>query len=438
MRLRSFAPIAALFFATATTAATVDAADSTAKPASKEIAKGKPAKPDHGAKKKIAALIDKHHKSLKKLPQLPAASPGAKPEAAKPSKKEAKAEAKKAEAKKEEAKKEQKASKDEPPPELTGSLPQSKIADKKKSDAAAKKVEKTEAKSKDEKKSDAAKKESKKDEKRTDAPAKKADANSKEGGGVAAKEKKSTALGKKAKGEKCLSTPVSFTRSDGSPETAFPLTTCDGKVAAGAIGHLSVLARPYTVKAPKVIPASTLKPGKKDSTKFELAPGIGRVNDGIPLRLQAIATRFPGRTITVVSGYRPASTGSLHAKASAFDIRVEGVTNETLVAFCKTLKDTGCGYYPNSFFVHVDVRPAGTGHVYWIDTSGPGEKPNYVKSWPPPLPPLPTSKNDEAKASSKDATKVETKDTLIDSKPKDILPTTDEKTIGADEDGTHD
>jgi hypothetical protein len=54
------------------------------------------------------------------------------------------------------------------------------------------------------------------------------------------------------------------------------------------------------------------------------------------------------------------------------------------VAFCRGLRDTGCGYYPNSSFVHFDVRPGGTGHVYWIDASGPGEAARYVSSWPPP------------------------------------------------------
>jgi hypothetical protein len=66
------------------------------------------------------------------------------------------------------------------------------------------------------------------------------------------------------------------------------------------------------------------------------------------------------------------------------DFRIEGVKNEDVVAFCKTLDDTGCGYYPNSSFVHVDVRDPGAGHVAWIDASGPGEAPRYVASWPPP------------------------------------------------------
>ena len=130
-------------------------------------------------------------------------------------------------------------------------------------------------------------------------------------------------------------------------------------------------------------------------------------------RMQAIADKFPGKTITLVSGYRPASKGSPHQAARAFDIRIDGVTNESLVAFCKTLQDTGCGYYPNSYFVHVDVRKSGVGHVYWIDTSGPGEKPNYVKQWPLPLP--------------KAAPKVE----KTDDGP---APTTDTKEIGPLED----
>jgi hypothetical protein len=63
---------------------------------------------------------------------------------------------------------------------------------------------------------------------------------------------------------------------------------------------------------------------------------------------------------------------------------VAGVSSEELVAFCKTLPDTGCGYYPNSSFVHLDVRGSGVGSVTWIDASGPGQAPHYVPTWPPP------------------------------------------------------
>ncbi len=121
-----------------------------------------------------------------------------------------------------------------------------------------------------------------------------------------------------------------------------------------------------------------------------LAPGVRRVDPGLVARLQTIADHFakPGmpQRVAIVSGYRPESVGSFHASAQALDFRLEGVPNEAVVDFCKTLENTGCGYYPNSSFVHVDVRAPGTGHVAWIDTSAPGEAPHYVSSWPPPPP----------------------------------------------------
>jgi Bacterial protein of unknown function (DUF882) len=125
---------------------------------------------------------------------------------------------------------------------------------------------------------------------------------------------------------------------------------------------------------------------KKKGT--DVAKGIKRVDPGLPMRLQAIADHFTKKgaaaKFSIVSGYRPASIGSMHQSGRAVDFRLEGVKNEEVVAFCKTLVDTGCGYYPNSSFVHMDVREPGTGHTSWIDASGPGEQPKYVHAWPPP------------------------------------------------------
>jgi hypothetical protein len=64
------------------------------------------------------------------------------------------------------------------------------------------------------------------------------------------------------------------------------------------------------------------------------------------------------------------------------DISVMGVPNAALFELCRTLDDVGCGFYPNSKFVHLDVRRPGTGHAFWIDASGPGEPSRYVDSWP--------------------------------------------------------
>jgi hypothetical protein len=191
-----------------------------------------------------------------------------------------------------------------------------------------------------------------------------------------AKKKKSKRTKGKAKVKAkppCLHGAVTIAR--GTEQDTFPLTQCDGSPLKKAVDMLSVLARPGNVLRPK-----------------HGAPlaGIRRLDAGLVERLQHVADRFGhGHSVTmhIISGYRPNSVGSYHASAQALDFRVDGVANEQLVAFCKTLPDTGCGYYPNSTFVHLDVRAPGTGHVAWIDASGPGERPHYVSAWPPPQEP---------------------------------------------------
>ncbi len=92
-----------------------------------------------------------------------------------------------------------------------------------------------------------------------------------------------------------------------------------------------------------------------------------------------ISDHFGGRKIEVVSGYRPYTSTqfnphSNHNLGRAIDFRVQGVPNDILRDYCRTLKNVGCGYYPNSVFVHLDVRDQS---VAWIDYSKPGEAPRY-------------------------------------------------------------
>lgn len=182
----------------------------------------------------------------------------------------------------------------------------------------------------------------------------------------------------------CTKTPVEVIR--GPEVERFALTKCDGTFVPYAVERLSILARPGGVARPTA-PLAELakKPGP------ELARGIRRIDARLVERIQAIAEHFgkpnaPAK-LFVISGFRPASVGSMHSSGRAIDFRVEGVKNEDVVMFCKTLADTGCGFYPNSSFVHVDVREGGAGHVSWIDASGPGEAPRYVSVWPPPASP---------------------------------------------------
>jgi uncharacterized protein YcbK (DUF882 family)/LysM repeat protein len=110
--------------------------------------------------------------------------------------------------------------------------------------------------------------------------------------------------------------------------------------------------------------------GKKHAIEPRLVSLIGVVSD-----------HFSGRTIEVVSGFRPytptqATAHSRHNSGSAIDFHVKGVSNEELRDFCRTLRKVGVGYYPNNSFVHLDVRETAT---YWVDLSRSGEPPRYVK-----------------------------------------------------------
>ncbi len=81
--------------------------------------------------------------------------------------------------------------------------------------------------------------------------------------------------------------------------------------------------------------------------------------------------------VHVVSGYRHKERKtSRHKQGKAIDIRIPGVTPRALWNYCKRFDNVGLGYYPNSKFVHMDVRKRS---YYWIDDSGPGEASDYRK-----------------------------------------------------------
>jgi uncharacterized protein YcbK (DUF882 family) len=118
---------------------------------------------------------------------------------------------------------------------------------------------------------------------------------------------------------------------------------------------------------------------------FERMMRQGNATHPIDPRLVAlvgiVSSHFGGKTIEVVSGYRAYTPTqytphSNHNLGRALDFRVQGVSNEVLRDFCRTLRSAGCGYYPNSSFVHLDVRET---KAYWVDWSHPGEPPKYDK-----------------------------------------------------------
>jgi hypothetical protein len=110
------------------------------------------------------------------------------------------------------------------------------------------------------------------------------------------------------------------------------------------------------------------------------------INARLLRQLAVVSDHFGGRRVHVISGFRPFRRGqwtphSNHNVGRAMDFRVEGVPNRVLRDFCRTLPQTGCGYYPRSVFVHMDVREES---AYWVDWSRPGQRPQYGREDRPP------------------------------------------------------
>ncbi len=102
--------------------------------------------------------------------------------------------------------------------------------------------------------------------------------------------------------------------------------------------------------------------------------------------LAAISDHFGGAEVFIVSGRREAGgytrESSRHTRGQATDIRVRGASTRALWDYCRTLASTGCGYYPRSGFVHVDVRASA---AQWVDWSSAGRRARYgnlQRAWP--------------------------------------------------------
>ncbi len=95
--------------------------------------------------------------------------------------------------------------------------------------------------------------------------------------------------------------------------------------------------------------------------------------------LSRVSDRFGSRPIRIVSGYRTRSfyQDSRHKLSRAVDFSIPGIANVVLRDYLRTLPAAGVGYYPNSSFVHLDVRDVAT---YWVDFAGPGESPRKTNA----------------------------------------------------------
>lgn len=146
---------------------------------------------------------------------------------------------------------------------------------------------------------------------------------------------------------------VKFVR--GAEHAEVQLLTRHGRLVPAALATVSRMLRFYPT-------------GAKIPVDPRLATLIGLVSD-----------HFGGRPFHVVSGFRPYSPKqytphSNHNLGRAFDFSIEGVPNTAVRDFCRTIHNAGVGWYPNSTFVHLDVRAQ---KAYWVDYSRSGEAPRY-------------------------------------------------------------
>ena len=126
--------------------------------------------------------------------------------------------------------------------------------------------------------------------------------------------------------------------------------------------------------------------GRVLASALDALAELMRRDDGAPLvrpvprlaaLLAAISDHFGGRTVEIVSGVRRnrrTRRRSYHRRGAAADIRVEGVPRRLVWDYCRTLRRTGCGYYPRNTFTHVDVRDI---PMQWVDWSRPGRRSRY-------------------------------------------------------------
>jgi uncharacterized protein YcbK (DUF882 family) len=105
-----------------------------------------------------------------------------------------------------------------------------------------------------------------------------------------------------------------------------------------------------------------------------------KMDPRLPRLLYQTGKQFAGHRLEVISGYRNPKVArnprSPHKLGLACDFHIAGVANTTLRDYLRrTFDRVGVGFYPNSSFVHLDVRKGPS--AFWIDYSGPGEGAAY-------------------------------------------------------------
>jgi uncharacterized protein YcbK (DUF882 family) len=138
----------------------------------------------------------------------------------------------------------------------------------------------------------------------------------------------------------------------------------DAEYAASRLRLYDVNGERSLSVAPFLPDGSCSRPGFSQLREFMRCRRTGHTMDMNPdlvRLLMRISKRFDNATLHVISAHRAVdgvvtSERSQHGKGTASDIRIEGVSVETLAAVAKQEGARGVGMYPKSRFVHVDVR----------------------------------------------------------------------------------
>ena len=197
------------------------------------------------------------------------------------------------------------------------------------------------------------------------------------------------------------------------------------RTRSGRPGKPTNARRPLAKKRPRWAPVEMFHVNTREVVQLRIADSRGRAIKGANKRydkffrchhtnhqhkmdsrlvrlLYEVGRHYDGRRIEVVSGYRDPGVAknpkSPHKLGLACDFRVVGIRNQDLRDYLRKSYDhVGVGYYPNSSFVHLDVRTGSS--AFWIDYSAPGSNSLYSEN---PVADLKTGRADTFKPTAID------------------------------------
>ncbi len=144
-------------------------------------------------------------------------------------------------------------------------------------------------------------------------------------------------------------------------------------------GYVSLVGYQRAWKGSALGPSGRVLPRARTAMSeiLNASPAWPAVDARLVRLVVQLSDKFGGRELRIISGLRKKSyvRDSRHRLGRAVDLTIVGVPNEALKNYLLTLDKVGVGYYPNSSFVHLDVRDEKT---HWIDYAGPGEPPRLV------------------------------------------------------------